>query len=186
MLNIFGQKKWIISYFWNTWVHISLQVLWEGNTFIGKEKYIFDDWWKILSFPGGVDSKSCHHSLSISDKCPQLARRNFRVTNTGKDISYMIKHTYGRYDLKKIWSMTRQTLRRWWEKQVPQTTPWLPWTAAEKRGKPEKGRVMSYQHLYSNHLRRQGGKYYVWQWKGIKVVSETKPWLAARKDNHED
>ena len=94
MLNSFGQKKWIILFFWNTWVHISLQVLWEGNTFIGKEKYIFDDWWKILSFPGGVDSKSCHHSLSISDKCPQLARRNFRVTNTGKDISYMIKHTY--------------------------------------------------------------------------------------------
>ena len=135
MLNSFGQKKWIILYFWNTWVHISLQVLWEGNTFIGKEKYIFDDWWKILSFPGGVDSKSCHHSLSISDKCPQLARRNFRVTNTGKDISYI----YGRYDLKKIWSMTRQTLWRWWEKQVPQTTPWLPWTAAEKSGKREKG-----------------------------------------------
>ena len=44
-----------------------------------------------------MDSKSCHHSLSISDKCPQLARRNFRVTNTGKDISYI----YGRYDLKK-------------------------------------------------------------------------------------
>ena len=103
MVNCFGQKKWIIAYFWNTWVHISLQVLWEGNTFIGKEKYIFDDWWKILSFPGGVDSKSCHHSLSISDKCPQLARRNFRVTNTGKDISYMIKPIYGRHDLKKIY-----------------------------------------------------------------------------------
>ena len=28
----------------------------------------------------------------------------------------------------------------------------------KKRGKPEKGRVMSYQHLYSNHLRRQGGE----------------------------
>ena len=42
-------------------------------------------------------------------------------------------------------------------------------------GKPEKGRVMSYQHLYSNHLRRQGGSIMCGSERGLRLSLRRSP-----------
>ena len=77
--------------FWTSGVGVNEYIDWIHSL---SKRNTRDDWKKYKVCQEGEDCKSCHHSLSISDNRPQLARHNFRVTNTGEDVSYGIKHIW--------------------------------------------------------------------------------------------